>query len=64
VVLSGTACWTAPATKLTAAEALDHEHPMISVLRRRLKIEVQQKKEPTDRPRTARCLPTTSSSIG
>ena len=32
--------------ELNAAEALDREHPMISVLRRRLKIEMQQKKEP------------------
>ena len=32
--------------ELNAAEALDREHPMISVLRRRLKVEVQQKKEP------------------
>ncbi len=32
--------------ELNAAEALNREHPMISVLRRRLKVEVQQKKEP------------------
>ena len=32
--------------ELAAAEALDREHPMISVLRRRLKVEMQQKKEP------------------
>lgn len=32
--------------ELHAAEALDHEHPMISVLQRRLKVELQQKKEP------------------
>jgi len=32
--------------EITAAEALDREHPMISVLRRRLKVELQQKKEP------------------
>jgi len=32
--------------ELDAAESLNHEHPMISVLRRRLKVEMQQKKEP------------------
>ena len=32
--------------ELNAAESLNHEHPMISVLRRRLKVEMQQKKEP------------------
>ena len=32
--------------ELNAAESLDREHPMISVLRRRLKVELQQKKEP------------------
>jgi hypothetical protein len=31
--------------QLNSAEAIDREHPMISVLRRRLKIEMQQKKE-------------------
>ena len=32
--------------ELTAAEAIDREHPMISVLRRRLKVEMQQRKDP------------------
>ncbi len=32
--------------ELNTAESLDHEHPMISVLRRRLKVEMQEKKEP------------------
>jgi hypothetical protein len=32
--------------ELNAAESLDHEHPMVSVLQRRLKVELQQKKEP------------------
>ena len=36
--------------ELDAAEALDREHPMISVLRRRLKVEMQQKKEPRRLP--------------
>ncbi|MGO9109766.1 MAG: hypothetical protein ACLP9L_11080 [Thermoguttaceae bacterium] len=31
--------------ELNAAETLDRDHPMISVLRRRLKVEMQQKKE-------------------
>ncbi len=33
--------------ELKAAEAINREHPMISVLRRRLKVEMQQKKEPS-----------------
>ena len=32
--------------ELKAAEALDRQHPMISVLQRRLKVEMQAKKEP------------------
>ncbi|MEI8372833.1 MAG: hypothetical protein WCJ35_08370 [Planctomycetota bacterium] len=32
--------------ELDAADSLNHEHPMISVLRRRLKVEIEQKKEP------------------
>jgi len=32
--------------ELNAAESLNREHPMISVLRRRLKVEMQQKREP------------------
>ena len=39
--------------ELNAAEALDRDHPMISVLRRRLKIEMQQKKEPRRPPENA-----------
>jgi hypothetical protein len=35
--------------ELRAAEVLDREHPMIAVLRRRLKIEMQEKKEPSHR---------------
>ena len=42
--VSGTACWTVRGDELNAAEALDRDHPMISVLRRRLKVEMQQKK--------------------
>ncbi len=36
--------------ELHAAEALDREHPMISVLTRRLKVEAQQKNEPPRPP--------------
>jgi hypothetical protein len=32
--------------ELNAAEGLDHQHPMIAVLRRRLEIEAQQRSEP------------------
>ena len=39
--------------ELNAAEALDRDHPMISVLRRRLTIELQQKKEPRRPPNSA-----------
>jgi len=36
--------------ELKAAEALDREHPMISVLKRRLKVEMQKKAEPRRPP--------------
>jgi hypothetical protein len=38
------------AEELKEAEAIDNQHPMISVLRRRLKIETQKKSEPSRQP--------------
>ncbi len=43
--------------ELTAAEALDRQHPMISVLRRRLKVETQQKTEPRRLPQNTPAVP-------
>ena len=43
---SGTACWTVQATSSTPPRRSTAGIPMISVLRRRLKVETQQKNEP------------------
>ncbi len=45
------------ALELAAAEAIDKEHPMIAVLKRRLKIETAQKNEPRPLPKAGPPLP-------